>query len=489
MTLTGALNTAKSSLANASTQMNVTSRNIAGANDSSYSRKTVGIVGNLDGGYLTSITRATNLALQTKALGATSGAAASAALSAGLDQISQTIGTSSDGTSVSSRIASLNSALLTAAGSPNNPSSLQDAVRAAQDLAAALNDATTTVQGIRKQADSEMATSVSSINDLLAQFKNVNDAIVRGSSSNADITDQLDARDRILTSLSKEIGISVVSAPDNGMAIYTDSGVTLFDKEPRQVTFQPTAAFSAGTTGAAVMIDGVDVTSKSSNMGIKSGNLFGLAQLRDDVSVQYQKQLDETARGLINAFAESNQSSAGGPDKPGLFTWSGAPGMPPGSVTDGLAANISISASVDPARGGNLNLLRDGGISDPGNPAYVYNSSGGASYSGRLQGLVDKLSANQNFDPASGIGTSASVSTFATSSAAWLAGTRKAASDRSDQQSTIRDSATQALTSANGVDMNDELSRMLDIEHSYQASSKLISAIDQMFGVLFQAIG
>ena len=52
-----------------------------------------------------------------------------------------------------------------------------------------------------------------------------------------------------------------------------------------------------------------------------------------------------------------------------------------------------------------------------------------------------------------------------------------------------RDSATQALTSATGVNMDDELSRMLDIEHSYQASAKLISAIDQMFTVLFQAIG
>lgn len=490
MTLTSALNSAKTSLATAALQTNVTSRNIAGAYDSSYSRKIVNVVTSLDGtGYVASVTRATSAALQSKVWGATSSAAASSALSSGLNQISQTIGTSTDGRSVSSQIASLNTALLTAAASPNSQSTLQDVLRAAQDLASALNDATTSVQGIRKQADSDMAASVAKINDLLAQFKSVNDAIVRGSTSNTDITDQLDARDRILTSLSQEVGISVVTGPDNGMSIYTDSGVALFDKDPRQVTFQPTSAFSAGTTGGAVFIDGVDVTSQSSNMGIKSGNLFGLAQLRDDVTVQYQKQLDETARGLINAFAESDQSSSGGPTQAGLFTWSGAPGMPPASLTDGLAGSISIAASVDPARGGNLNLLRDGGISDPGNPDYVYNSTGAAGYSGRLQGLVDNLSGNQTFDPAAGINTSSSVSTFATSSAAWLESLRKNASDKADQQGTIRESATQALTSATGVNMDDELSRMLDIEHSYQASAKLISAIDQMFTVLFQAIG
>lgn len=490
MTLTSALNTAKSSLATAALQTSVTSRNIGGAGDSSYSRKIANVVTAFDGvGYVTSITRAASSALQAKALGASSNAAASSALSAGLDQISQTIGTSSDARSVSSRIAKLNTALLTAAASPNTQGALRDVLQAAQDLSSALNDATTAVQGIRKQADSDMASSVAKINDLLAQFKNVNDAIVKGSTSGVDITDQLDARDRILTSLSQEVGISVVAGPDNGLAIYTDSGVALFDKDPRQVRFQPTTAFTAGTTGGAVIIDGVDVTSKSSNMGIRSGNLFGLAQLRDDVAVQYQKQLDETARGLINAFAESDQSSSGGPTQPGLFTWSGAPGMPPASITDGLAGNISISASADPARGGDLNRLRDGGISDPGNPDYVYNSANAAGYSARLQGLVDTLSATQAFSPAAGINASSSVSTFATSSAAWLEGLRKTASDKADQQGTIRDSAVQALTSVTSVNMDDELSRMLDIEHSYQASAKLISSIDQMFTVLFQAIG
>ena len=95
-----------------------------------------------------------------------------------------------------------------------------------------------------------------------------------------------------------------------------------------------------------------------------------------------QAQLDEMARGLVTLFAESDQVGGGAPTRPGLFTYSGAPAMPAaGVVVPGLAASISVSASVDPAQGGDVNLLRDGAISDPGNAAYVYNTSGAAGFS------------------------------------------------------------------------------------------------------------
>ncbi len=64
----------------------------------------------------------------------------------------------------------------------------------------------------------------------------------------------------------------------------------------------PTTTMAAGVSGNAVYIDGVDVTSPASTMAIRSGNLFGLAKLRDDIAVIYQSQMDEVARGLIEAF-------------------------------------------------------------------------------------------------------------------------------------------------------------------------------------------
>ena len=70
------------------------------------------------------------------------------------------------------------------------------------------------------------------------------------------------------------------------------------------------------------------MTGDGALMPLNSGNLVGLAKLRDEVTVDYQTQLDEIARGLIAAFAESDQSGAAQPDMPGVFTFAGATGVP-----------------------------------------------------------------------------------------------------------------------------------------------------------------
>ena len=51
-------------------------------------------------------------------------------------------------------------------------------------------------------------------------------------------------------------------------------------------------------------------------------------------------------------------------------------------------------------------------------------------------------------------------------------------------QSTLLNTATTALSNATGVNIDNEMSKMLDLENSYSATAKLISTIDSMFGTL-----
>ena len=95
--------------------------------------------------------------------------------------------------------------------------------------------------------------------------------------------------------------------------------------------------------------------------------------------------------------------------------------MPPsGTLIVGLAGSIRLNPSVDPTQGGNLALLRDGGIA--GDPAYVYNSTGGSAYADRLNQYVNALGASRAFDPSAQLTPAAAVGSLASSSAAWLAG-------------------------------------------------------------------
>ena len=489
MSLTAALGSARSSLMAAGVQSSVISRNIAGASELGYSRK-IAVLDNFPGNgvYVAAIQRAASAGLFTNVLTATSASTKQSVIYDGLQKIAAaTVDDPELDQSPTAQLNALKQALHQYATAPDNATLAQSAVSAAKDMATSLNQATRTVQSARENADADMAASVANINRLLAQFDTVNTAVVKGTNTGDDVTDYLDQRDAIISKLSQEIGVSVSIRPNGDAALYTDSGVVLYDKAARSVSFAPTNAYTAGTTGNAVFIDGVPVTGATSVMPLKSGKIAGLAELRDTATVTYQSQLDEIARGLIDAFREIDQSGAALPDVPGLFTYPGAPAMPAvATVSVGLAGTITVAASVDPASGGNPNLLRDGAIS--GNAAYNYNTTGVPGFSARLQQLIDNMDAPQPFDAAAQGKPSGSVIDFASSSASWIENRRKTADDSAKYQNTLLDRSNTALSNVNGVNMDDEMSLMLQVERTYSASSKIISAVDDMLNTLLAAV-
>lgn len=495
MSLSNAGAIANQSLNAISTQINVVSRNIAGASVSGYAAKTALVSTNAHGGVeIDGIARATSAALYQNSLQATSAQAAAAALADGLSQLDQVFGLSTTTASDSETnrspaglVAALSAALQNYSVSPTDLTSAQAVLSAAQSLVRTLNDGTAAVQDMRAQADGDIAAAVDDINTTLAQFQKVNAEIVAGTQTGRDITALVDQRDALLTTLSENIGVSTVLRANNDMVLYTDSGATLFETTARTVTFQATSAYSATSVGNAVYVDGVPVTGSSAAMEIQSGKIQGLTQLRDVIAPQFQSQLDELARGLIVAFAETDQNGGGG-EAPGLFTFAGASGVPSAALVSGLAAEITINANADPTQGGNLDRLRDGGVSDPNNSAYVYNATGATGYSDRINQLVAAIAAPQEFDTSAGVGSDRSLADYASSSIGWLEAERQQAVNTASYHETLLSQTTQALSNATGVNLDEQMSRMLDLENAYQASAKLLAAVDAMYKALFQAL-
>lgn len=478
MGLSLALDSARSALLATSSQIATTARNTAGANDPGYSRKIVSLVTGT-GGTTVVVTRASDSALFTRKLSAASAASESQALLDGLTRLSQTVGDTSDGGSPAARLGALNAALQAAANRPDDAGLARTAVESARNLATSLRSAAAAVQNARAEADRGMTDSVARINDLLGQFDIANRAVMRGTANGQDVSDSLDTRDRIVSQLSAEIGISVSDRPGGDVAIYTDSGVTLFDRGARTVSLTPTAAFSAGTVGSAVTIDGVPVTGAASPMRLSSGRLAGLATLRDESTVTYGNQLDAIAGALIDTFKETG---AAGP-KAGLFT-AGAGGALPGSNA-GLAGSIALNAAVDPTLGGDVTTLRDGGMNGA---AYKANPGTDAAYATRLRGLVAGLATARSFNPGPPLNETATLAGFAADSAGWLEATRKAASGEADYQKTLLGRASDALSNAVGVNGDDETAQMLQLQRSYTASAKILTMVDDLLQTLLTAI-
>lgn len=502
MSLTSALNVAQSSLSAVSTHSQILSRNVAGASDAYYHRKNVQQSTNFDGTVrINGIGRAMDAVLFAGKLGATSTTATQQAIVDALEQLEATVNDPELDQSLGAKLGALTNALQEFGVTPDDPILAQAVLSKAGELARSLNESSQVVSNVREEAHDKMTSGVTQVNKLLKQFEEVNTAIVKGTHAGSDITDQLDKRDQILSQLSQEMGISVQTRASNDMVIYTDSGVTLFETVPRTVAMGPASALPLDK---AVYVDGVPVTGPNAIMPLKSGEIYGASVVRDQITVTYQRQLDEIARGLVEVFAESDQSTpATLPDQAGLFIDGadfGVPQVPPlppapglpiptmGADSVGLAARIRINPNADPSQGGDLDMLRDGGLAGA---AYSYNPgpNAPAAYSGRIQEMLTKLGEERTFDASAEADPTNSLSGFTSSSVGWLEGKRQVADDALGFETARLDRTTDALSNATGVNVNDEMTLLMELERSYNASSMILTTIDRMINSLLSATG
>ncbi|MBO0903585.1 flagellar hook-associated protein FlgK [Jiella sonneratiae] len=480
MSLLSAFTSARSSLASVSQQSTLVSRNVANAQNSSATRKYTNLSSNLYGGVsILSVSQSSNQALFSSMTTATASLASANATYSLLDSIRSVIGDTDSTASPAARLTALKTALSQYAVTPEDPQTARAAVNAASDLAVSLNDTTDAVQAARTDADRQLSDIAGRMNSLLSEFETLNGRIMAGTATGQDVTDDVDRRDQIVTELSGYVGVNVQSRAGGDMSLYTDSGITLFETTARKVEFTATTAYDANTVGNSFKIDGVSVSGDSTGMPIKSGSVYGLLTFRDETAVTYQGQLDEVAASLVEAFSETD---SGGTAFSGLFSIKAD-----GSSTDlstitsqtGFAGLITVSPSVvnDPT------LLRDGNISGQG---IVYNADGTSGFSDRLNDLLDGLASQRSFDGSYGAGTQGTIGDYIASSISWLEDKRSTANDDVDYQSTVLSRAEESLSNVTGINLDEEMSHLLDLEKSYQASSKLISTIGEMLDSLLQ---
>lgn len=482
--LTSALSNALSGLLVTSGQSAVVSRNVTSANDENYTRKQVSVVSNLNGtARLASIQRVSEKALLDSMLQSSSDAGLNSTKLEALKNLGATVGDVQSDGSIAWSIDQLKKSLQSYEADPANTTLANQAIASAKTLSQSLNDATATVQSVRSQADTGIAVSVKTINELLSQFQKLDAQISTGGSDSGDKATAQDSRDAILKSISSEIGIRTTTRSDGSMAIYTDGGVTLYDRSVRNISFTPTPTLSAGAQGQQVLADGVLITGAASPMASKTGKIVAFFQIRDQVAPTYQNQLDELARSLIASFAEKDQSNpATLPNATGLFNYSGSPAVPPsGALIPGLAGQISVNPGFDRTVGGNPSLLRDGGANGA---AYNSNTSNVSGFQSRLTALLGGFGQQQSFSNAAQLQTADTVVGFATESSGWLEGLRSAASDQATASQATMNRTKDALLRTTGVNLDQEMATMLSLEQSYQASAKVMTTVDRMYTAL-----
>ena len=199
-----------------------------------------------------------------------------------------------------------------------------------------------------------------------------------------------------------------------------------------------------------------------------------------------QNQLDELARGLVEIYAEQDTTGGGKPPLAGLLTWDGGPGIPAtATLSPGIAASIRLNPLADPQLGGDPTLVRDGAMN--GDADYLYNTGGGPAFSDRLYDLSANFDAAFTFDAAAGLTTTQSLNAFANSSVDILNSDRAAALNNYSYSEELSIQFEQSMQSESGPNLDYEMSRLLEVERSYQATAQLLNAVNEMIAILIEA--
>jgi flagellar hook-associated protein 1 FlgK len=497
MSLSSAINTAQTIFSNTGLQSSALATNIANASNPDYARRVGTLTIDSAGGQQLKIDRTYDNGLVKQTMYSTADSAAQDTLQEKLERIRSLLGGNDYETSPSTYMSTLRDNMQAYATKPNESTLASTVVSSAQDVSNSLNNISAEIQSMRGQIDQEIDNKVDELNGLLKQFEDVNNAIKAGTATGRDVNNELDMRERYLKQISKIVGIRSFTRGENDMALYTSDGTMLFDVNARDILFTPNAAYDATIAGNPLIIDGVTMDPGEEGNTTAKGSLQALLQVRDSIIPTYQAQLDETSRGLIEMFAQQDQTGSGVDPLPGLFTWDGyAAGdtLPvSGTVVDGLSAQIKVNDNLIKSKGGDPTLLRDGGydVDNQGvaSTDYLANTAGDASYSTLLDTLVGNFETDMSFDSTTMLDATTTVAGYATGSVGWLEQLISESAAAKDNKSAQLTRVTEALSNTTGVSLDEEMSLMLDLEQSYKASSKLVTAVDTMIDSLLAAVG
>ncbi|GAB3125284.1 flagellar hook-associated protein FlgK [Novispirillum itersonii] len=307
MTLNLALNAAISGLLTSQRGLDSVSHNIANVNTAGYSRKIFTpesvTLGGFGVGVQTSETQRRVDETLRKSLWASSGQASQ--LSTGntyYKQMQQLFGAPGDATSIAHRITDLGTQLEQLALNSQQSSMADQTVRKASEIQSAFADLSKQLQGMRTNADQEIATAVTQVNSYLSSISDLNQKISLAKATGQGAADLQDKRDTLMKSLSDLMDVSYYTQESGAITIFTASGTTLLDNNYRKIDYAATAnvspwdSFSAGQF-SKMTIGAADITGD-----IRSGKLRALIDMRDNEVPALQSQIDQLADTMKTAL-------------------------------------------------------------------------------------------------------------------------------------------------------------------------------------------
>ncbi len=506
MSLASVLSIATGGLANINRRLNVVSNNVANANTPDYSAETSNQVSVVAGSIGMGVrsepaTRAVNLAMQQAAFQQDSIVSGLATTTTALKAIDSVLGTPGQGNDLPNLLGAAQSAFSALMGDPSSGPLRLAVVNAAGNLTGGVNAMAAAYTHQRQAAQTGILNAVTSANASLAQIGTLSNHIIAARGAGMSTADLENQRDAAVHALGAVLSVKALNQPNGDMIISAASGSDLPTRAVSgplatgSVTIGPGTTYPTGIPG--VLLNGIDITSQ-----LGSGKLGANIALRDRTLPTFQAELDEFSFQLSSRFSAQGLNLFTFPD--GTIPAGG--GAPAQASYVGYATAIGVNPAViaDPS------LVRDGTQAIAGSPtgasAFTPNPAGGpAGFNGLISriltfafGAEAQTNVAQPASATAGLGPNgdliapytapATIAANATALVSAQSAVSAAADGRLNVEQTVQTSLTSSLAAASGVNIDQELAQMIQLQNAYGANARIISTVQSMFTQLLQTI-
>lgn len=481
MSISSAMTAALSGLGVAARNAQVVSGNVANALTEGYARRelqrTTQVLDGQGGGVrVAGIARHSDPGLLEDRRAADAQLAAADIAAAFEATARRTIGLPGEEGSLADRLARFDSALIAAASRPDSAARLEEVSARARALADGLNGAAAMVQQERMRADRAIADAVSKLNESLVRLGDLNGEIARLSSARRDVSALVDEQQRLVDGIAELVPVRVVPRDHGQIALYAAGGAILLDGRPARFDFVAAGVITADMTLAdgtlsGLTMNGRPISTSGPGAHVGGGALAALFSVRDEQAPALQARLDALARDLAERLADPAGDPTLAPGDTGVFTDAGAAVLP--GNERGLAARIALNPALEPLQA-ELWRWRDGiNAPAPGEP-------GDARI---LQARRAALEAPRV--PASG-GFGPGPRSAAALMSDLLSGMAVDQQAREGERSfaAARAEALRTLELESGVDTDQELQILMQVEQAFAANARVLTTLDELLQMI-----
>jgi flagellar hook-associated protein 1 len=462
MGLSGALSASANGLSVVGKWAELTSRNISNVTTEGYGRKTLSVTSGPNADvYANGIRREVDAAIDGLHRLEMSRSERQSAILSDIESHAASMGGTDTPGSIANRLSTFQSDLTILANNPAETAVQRAVAESSKDLVRGLNLASASITAVAEVANARAAVDVRDANALIADIARIGEGIFREGPGTLRAAAFEDDLSRAMDSLSKIMDVRVERSARGEISLFTNGGAPLMERnEAVEITWN----VGPGTVTAG----DIDITpGVSGNRGISEGSLAGHVEMRREIVPRLHAQIDEIARGLIEGFSAADATAA--PGVPSLFIDTAPGGAAP------LAERIAVNGAFLPEEGGDLRLLRDG----------VGSAVPGASNDGtQIRAFLGVLENPMGFDPGAGISTSARLIDFAAMTITEHNLVAVNASKARDGFLASAEAIGTTRSSIEGVNLDQELQRLLTIEQNYSANAMVMKTVGEMIDML-----